>query len=73
MIKGKKGQIGALLKTIIFVIVFWATYPFMQSAFTAAAGANTGFVATAIDFIPFIILFGVIGVALSLGGGTGEG
>ncbi len=65
----KKANIGDLLKTIVFIIVFFATYPFMQSAFDAAANANTGFVAEAIRFIPFIVLFAVIGMIIKLQGG----
>ncbi len=67
----KKAQIGQFLMTAIVLIVFFATYPFMQSAFSAASGVNTGFVATTIDFIPFIILFFMLRMALNLGGGSG--
>ena len=69
----KKAQLGNFFTTTIVLIVFVATYPFMQSAFSAASGVHTGFLATAIDFIPFLVLFFILKMLWNLDGGGAQG
>lgn len=68
MIKNKKGQgLKGLFIVIISLIFFLSTYPFFQGSFDEAASLQTGTLAAAIQFIPFIVLFGLIVWSIRLG------